>query len=297
MKKKILIVGGTGFLGVNLILAIRKKFQNFKIISVSRKKTPLLRNSKNFKSIYADLSKKSLLIKKFKNHNFDIVINLGGNIQHKNKFDTNRSHFKLCKNLVDYFENKIELFIQIGSSMEYGTQNFPNKETDKCLPKSIYGKSKLKSSNYIKKSKLRYLILRLYQVYGPYQKINRLVPSSIFNLLRNKEFNSSSGQQLRDFMYVDDFTNLIVKILKDKKPQVGIYNVGTGVPISIKRILKKIGSQITTGNIKYGSIKMRKDEIKILYPNIKKIKKIFKWKPTTSLSFGIKKTIKFYEKK
>ena len=148
---------------------------------------------------------------------------------------------------------------------------------------------KLKSSNYIKKSKLRYLILRLYQVYGPYQKINRLVPSSIFNLLRNKQFNSSSGQQLRDFMYVDDFTNLIVKILKDKKPPVGIYNVGTGVPVSIKKVLEKIRSQIITGDIKYGSIKMRKDEIKILFPNTKKIKKIFKWRPVTSLSSGIKK--------
>ena len=296
MKKKILIIGGTGFLGVNLILAIRKKLRDFKIISVSRKKSSLLRNSKNLNFIHADLSKKSLFIKKFKNYNFDIVINLGGNIQHRNKFDTNRSHFKLCKNLVDYFENKIELFIQIGSSMEYGTQNYPNKETDKCQPKSIYGKSKLQSSNYLKKSKLRYLILRLYQVYGPYQKINRLVPSSIFNLLRNKEFNSSSGKQLRDFMYVDDFTNLIVKILKSKKPPVGIYNVGTGVPISIKKILKKIKSQIMVGNIRYGSIKMRKDEIKILYPSIKKIKKTFKWEPTTSLSSGIKKTIKFYEK-
>ena len=101
--------------------------------------------------------------------------------------------------------------------MEYGTQNFPNKESDKCNPKSFYGKSKLKSSNYLKKSNLRYLILRLYQVYGPYQKINRLVPLLINNLLRGKQFKSSSGEQLRDFMYVEDFTNLMIKILKKKK--------------------------------------------------------------------------------
>mgnify|MGYP001958968279 CR=1 FL=1 len=289
-------MGGTGFLGINLILALKRKFNNFEITSASRKKTLLLKSSKNIKFVIGDFSKKSILKKKLKNKNFDIVINLGGNIQHKNKSQTVKSHFKLCKNLVDNFKSKIELFVQIGSSMEYGTQNFPNKESDKCFPKSNYGKSKFKSTNYLKKSNLRYIILRPYQVYGPYQKINRLIPSSINYLLRGEQFNSSSGDQLRDFLYVDDFTNLVVKILKNKKTPVGIYNVGTGIPTSIRSVLEKIKSQINKGNINYGSIEMRNDETKILYPNIRKIKKIFKWSPKTSLSLGIKKTIKFYEK-
>ena len=114
--------------------------------------------------------------------------------------------------------------------------------------------------------------------------------------MRGEQFNSSSGDQLRDFLYVDDFTNLVVKILKNKKTPVGIYNVGTGTPTSIRSVLEKIKSQINKGNINYGSIEMRNDETKILYPNIRKIKKIFKWSPKTSLSLGIKKTIKFYEK-
>ena len=287
-------MGGTGFLGINLILALKKKFKNLDITCVSRRKTFFLKAS-NIKFINGDFSKKLVLKKKLKNKTFDIIINLGGNIQHKNKFQTIKSHFKLCKNLVDYFKNKIDLFVQIGSSMEYGTLNYPNKESDKCFPKSFYGKSKLRSTKYLEKSNLKYIILRPYQVYGPYQKINRLVPSSINNLLRDQEFNSSSGEQLRDFMYVDDFTNLVLKILKNKKIPVGIYNVGTGIPISIRSVLEKVKSQINRGNINYGYINMRKDETKILYPNIKKIKKIFKWSPKTSLSLGIKKTIKFYE--
>lgn len=287
-------MGGTGFLGINLILALRKKFKNFEITCVSRKKSFFLKISKNIKFINGDFAKKITLKKKLKNKNFDIIINLGGNIQHKNKSQTIRSHFKICKNLVDYYKNKIDLFVQIGSSMEYGTQNYPNKESDKCFPKSFYGKSKLRSTKYLEKSNLRYIILRPYQVYGPYQKINRLVPSSINKLLRDKEFNSSSGEQLRDFMYVDDFTNLVVKILKNKKIPVGIYNVGTGIPISIRSVLEKVKSQINKGKINYGLIEMRNDETKILYPNITKIKRIMKWSPKTSLILGIKKTIKFY---
>ena len=58
----------------------------------------------------------------------------------------------------------------------------PHRENDTCKPNSIYGKSKFKSTNYLTKSGLNFVVLRLYQVYGPYQKTNRIIPLAITKL-------------------------------------------------------------------------------------------------------------------
>ncbi len=257
-----------------------------------------IKKLKKVKFIKADFSNYNNLTRSLSNKKFDIIINLGGNIDHKNKLQTEKSHFNLCKNLVNFFrKKKILLFVQVGSSLEYGKKKYPNSEEDKCNPVSYYGRSKLKSTEYLKKSGLRFIVLRLYQIYGPYQKINRIIPLAIFNLKNSKNFNSSSGTQLRDFLYVDDFVNLIKKIILTKKIKSGIFNVGFGRAISIKSVLQKIEKKIKFGKVKYGKIKMRKDEPKVLFPVTKKIKKYYNWYPKIKLDLGLKKTIKFYEKK
>lgn len=297
MKKKILIIGGSGFLGFNTILSLKKN-KSFKITSISRNIPKHIKKIKNIELIKADLSKPKILEKKIGNKNFDIIMNFGGNIEHSNKMQTEKSHFKVCKNLVDFFKKKnISLFIQAGSSMEYGNLKSPNNEKSKCKPNSIYGKSKLKSSNYIsKKSNFRYVILRLYQIYGPHQKLNRVIPLAIKNLLQGKIFKTSSGNQVRDFLYVSDFTNLIKKIITIDKIKSGIYNVGSGEKTSLKTIIEKIGGLIKNGKIEYNAISMRRDEVKLLYPSIKKIKMSFNWRSQTNIFSGLKRTIRFYEK-
>ena len=138
MTKKILIIGGTGFLGQNLL----KKLLNrgFKLYSLSSKK-----NKKQFKQvkylICNVLSQKKL--KKIVNENFDIIINLLGNIDHKKKEQNFKVHFDGLKNLYSIVNKKsLKLFIQVGSCLEYGSSNSPQKERIKCSPISHYGKAK-----------------------------------------------------------------------------------------------------------------------------------------------------------
>ena len=297
MKKKILVVGGSGFLGINLIKSLENN-KNYNITSVSRTIPNILKKFKNLNYIKADFSNFNQIKKKLKNKDFNIVINFGGNINHDNKSQIENSHYKLCKNLVKFFNKKkklICLYKQAAAwSMEY--QKLLIMKKNKCKPKFYYGISKLKSTQILKKSKLNYVVLRLYQIYGPYQKINRLVPIAINRLINKKSFNASSGQQIRDFMYIDDFTRLLKKIFLIKKPLKGIYNVGSGKPIKVKKILNQIEKIIKNGKVNYNIIKMKKSETQKSYPDIKKIKKVFKWKSNTNLVKGLKKTINFYEK-
>ena len=130
------------------------------------------------------------------------------------------------KNLIDIFKLKeIQTFIQIGSSLEYGDLKSPQEEIRKCNPKSWYGSSKLKASKYLEKInkeyKIPYIILRPYQVYGPKQKLNRLIPQTIDSCLKNKSFKCTSG--VRDFIYIKDFVDLIKKFYSLKELGSGKY--------------------------------------------------------------------------
>ena len=291
MKKKILIAGGTGFLGFNVIKKLLK--YKFEITSISSNKKSYNKHKKvNY--IFCDISNYNKLRKKIKN-NYDYLINFSGNIDHSNKNIVKKVHYLGLINLVKCIDiKKLKLFVQIGSSLEYGKSPSPHKESLFCKPVSYYGKSKNLSSKFIRKKIKKFIILRPYQIYGPGQKTDRLIPSVIENCIKNREFNCTEGQQLRDFLHVNDFTKLILKILKKKEIKYGIYNVGTGKPYKVKFIINLIKSLTGKGKPLFGKKKMRKNEIMKLYPDIRKVKKTFNWKPKVEIKKGIQKTIKSY---
>ncbi len=295
------MVGGTGFLGFHLCKdALKKKWI---VTSISTNKPKKIRFLNKVKYLTCDISKKKEILKiKSK---FDYVVNFGGHVDHKNKIKTFKSHYVGCKNLANFFlKKKIDSFIQIGSCVEYGYKTSPQDEHSYFTAsklKSYYGKSKLMASNYLmnlfKNKRFPVTILRLYLVYGPYQDINRFIPIIIDGCLKNKIFDTSNGKQERDFLYVKDLTNLIFKVLKNEDTRGEIFNVGSGKPLPIKNIIQQIKNYIKKGKPNYGKIKLRKDEILKLYPNISKIKKITNWVPKTNFKIGLNKTIKFYKSK
>ena len=91
--------------------------------------------------------------------------------------------------------------------------------------------------------------------------------------------------------------NLIEKFLNKRTSLNGnIFNIGSGRPKNIKKIIQLIKNQVKGGRPMYGKIKLRKDEIIKLYPNLKKIKKYINWTPKVSFEQGLKKSIHYYEK-
>ena len=298
MKNKILIVGGTGFIGYHLAKKCLAKGWQVSSFSTSRPKKN--REIKKINYITGNISNRKNL-KKIKGH-FDYVVNLGGHVDHKNKIKTIRSHYNGCKNLANFFQKKkIKAFIQMGSSGEYGKIKTPHYEKFFGKPKSHYAHSKLRATKFLiklfEKKNFPVIILRLYQAYGPNQSINRLVPIIIYNSILDKTFPCTEGKQYRDFIYIDDVVNAIMKCLKMRKKVFGqIINLGTGKPRQVKKIIQLISSLVKKGNPQFGKIKMRKDETLKIYPNINKIKSSLNWKPKISLKKGLQKTLSFYKK-
>jgi len=193
-RKKILIVGGTGFIGFHLASQLVKK--NYIVTSLSTKLPTKKRKVSRVSYLICDICKfNQLKIILNKNKEFDYVINLGGYVDHSNKKKTFKSHYIGCKNLANYFlKKKIKRFIQLGSSVEYGNSNSPqieNRVTEEKKLKSTYGIAKLKATNFLlklfKKNNFPVTILRLYLAYGPNQDVNRFLPIIITNCLLKKK--------------------------------------------------------------------------------------------------------------
>ena len=301
MTKKILITGGTGFIGYHLAKKCLKL--NWKVTSLSSNNPKKVRKLKKVKYLIADISSKKKLKNKIK-INFDYVVNLAGYVDHSRKLKTIKSHYNGCKNISSLFINsKIKKFIQIGSSIENGKINSPQLENNTPDRKilSAYGEAKLLSSNFLldlnKKYNFPVTILRLYLIYGPYQDPNRVIPITILNSIFNKKFDCSDGRQSRDFLYIDDLVDGIIKILIKKDNLSGeIINLGSGKPTKIKKIIKNIVNLVGSGKPIFGKVRFRKDEINKLYPNLNKAKKLINWAPKTDLNLGLKKTIFFYKR-
>ena len=123
--KKVLIVGGTGFIGYHF--AKKCLLKKFEVTSLSRSKPKKIRRISKVKYIYCDIANKKKLNLKLNKH-YDYVINLGGDVDHHGK-NTFKSHFIGCKNLVEILrKKKIKRFIQLSSSVEYGDEKSPNVE-------------------------------------------------------------------------------------------------------------------------------------------------------------------------
>ena len=274
MKRTLLIAGGTGFIGYHLAKKAIKK--GFKVISLSKNNPPKKRTLKKIKYIRVDL-KNYMSLKKIK-IDPDYIVNLSGYVDHTNKKKTYQSHYIGCKNLaLISLKKNIKNFIQIGSSMEYGKKKSPQKENMNCNPLSVYGKSKLLATKYLlglhKKENFPVTILRLYQVYGPYQDQNRFIPIIINSCKKKINFPCSNGKQYRDFLYIDDLVDAIFACFKKTSAIGKIIKIGNGKPIKIKKIITKIVKLYKSGKPCFGKIKIRKEEMQVTYPNIENSKK------------------------
>ena len=142
-----------------------------------------------------------------------------------------------------------------------------------------------------KKQKFPSTILRLYNTYGPRQDLNRFIPIVISGCIKNKKFPCSKGNQLRDFLHIDDVVDAILKSLTNKNAKGQIINIGSGKPRIIKNIIEYIKKILKGGYPLFGKVKLRKDEILKVYPDINKAKNKINWRPKISFKKGLKVTI------
>jgi nucleoside-diphosphate-sugar epimerase len=298
VKDRILIVGGTGFIGKHIVK--EALVRSLQVTIISKNHRALSDRIKDVEYLTTDISKQDNLYNQLKDRAFQYVINLGGYVDHSNYSSGGdmvfNVHFNGTKNLINCInKDSLKSFIQIGSSDEYGANVAPQNESQRESPISPYSFAKTSTTHFLqmlyRTEHFPVIVLRPFLVYGPGQGMERFIPQVIKGCLEGKKFPTSEGKQLRDFCFIGDFVQSIFCSIDNTKAFGEVINIASGEPISIKNVVTKIQDIITTGSPQFGEAAYRSGENMELFADIKKAKKLLNWQPKISLEEGLKKTI------
>ena len=301
-NSKILVAGGSGFIGANLIKELISL--DNEVISISKNKNTKLTKIKKAKYIYHDLTK-PLPQDKFKFlSDIQYVVNCSGYINHSDfsngGINILNDHFKSVVNLVNFSINlKLKSFIQIGSSDEYGNNISPINESIRESPISPYAIGKLTSTHYLqqcfRQGALNTIIFRPFLVFGEGQSKKRYLPYLIDNCIHDRNFAVTKGDQIRDYLYIKDFNFALIKALNNQKAYGEVFNIASGFPITIKEVTESVKEIVGKGKPIYGGIDYRKGESMKLYADVTKAKEILNWEPKFKFRDSLKKVINWYQ--
>jgi len=303
MKEKLLVIGGTGFIGFHIAKEGLNK--GFEVYSLSKNPPNEKRYLSKVVYINIDLLNKDNLFDHLKNLEINYVVNSMGYVDHRlfnnGGDEVFQNHFLATKNLIYSLNKKnLKCFLHLGSSDEYGSNPSPQLEESRESPISPYSLAKVSTCHMLqmlyRTEKFPATILRLFLVYGPNQNNDRFLPFIIQESIKNKEYLVSPGEQMRDFCYVDDVIKAIFIALKNENIFGEVINIASGDPVKINTILNKVLKVLKKGKPIIGGINYRDNESMSLYASVQKAKNLLGWKPEISLDEGLAKTIYYFKK-
>ena len=305
-KNIFLITGASGFIGSVLLRKLTE--QKKKVHLILRKDSHTWRINDLLKKVtvhysdFSDLKELTAIVQTVKPN---IIYHLATNGAYSYQKDANKiiqtnvigtwNLLQAC-NTIDY-----DLFVNTGSSSEYGLKQFAMRETDLLEPTSYYAVTKssqtLLCAHIAKQEHKPIVTIRPFSVYGPFEEPGRFIPTLMKALLFNEKMNLVSPEIARDQIYVDDMVEAYLKIDELKSNPGEYFNIGTGVQSTIKNVVD-ISIKVTkrTTQFKWGKMKGRSWDTNNWVADISKAKQLLNWAPKTSLEQGLKLTWKWFKK-
>jgi nucleoside-diphosphate-sugar epimerase len=296
MKKKVVITGISGFIGKYLSQLLLEK--NYEVIGIYRKKPAF---NQNFQIMIGDITDKDFLQRAVKDTY--AVFHLAGITTHYELTNeavlSYKQNLLVTLNMLDAFSNvnSNSFFLLPSSGKVYGkVQYLPIDEEHPTNPTIPLGYIKL-SQEYAVKTyahqfpKNRYAISRIFNIFGPDQRKQFLVPTIVEQLKKGPTVSLGDVNGKRDYLYIHDLCTALITIMEKSKENIDVYNIGSGISISPKEIIDEL--RIITKKkiiINTDDSKLRKGESTEEKASVKKLMKLG-WKPSYSIRDGLLKIV------
>jgi nucleoside-diphosphate-sugar epimerase len=306
--KKFLVTGGAGFIGSEVVKQLLEKGSDVTILdNFSSGKKQYLPTSKKLKIFKGDIQDEKIVAKAVKDQ--EAVIHLAALPFIPDSYYYPADFFKINSiGSVNMIWNSIqaksvEMFVQISTSEVYGTaQQTPMDENHPTSPHSTYAVSKLAGDRAAftlhKENGFPIVVIRPFNSFGPKYTEPYIIPEVMNQILNgSKELQLGNVNTSRDFTFVSDTANGIIKAATERKAAGEIINIGYGEDIKILDLVQKIAKISKTKiKIKYDESRERPFDVNKLICNNKKAQNILKWKPKITVEKGLKITYEWAKK-
>jgi UDP-glucose 4-epimerase len=293
---KILITGGAGFVGRNLIHSLRFDHQICVVDDFSAHSHSLDDLGISVENV--SITNKKEVTQIFEKYKPEVVFHLAALhyipycLDHpKETFEVNIYGTQVITHLCNQFQ--VEHFIIASSAAVYGAQTGKRSETDPSQPICIYGQSKHLCEKTVSSfSQVPWTMMRFFNIYGPYETTQHLIVTILDQLKNGDTLQLGNLDSVRDYIHVFDVISALKASMLNPKSYDQIFNVGTSIPTSgydliacFQEVLKK--KLIITQD----SRRLRKSDIPFLCSHISKISKVLDWRPKILLSDGLKERV------
>ena len=314
--KSILVTGGAGFIGSNFIQHIYNKYQDYRIVVLDAltyagniENIPSdIRNSGRFEFWYGDLNNLDLVGDLVGNSH--IVVHFAAETHVARSLYLNRVFFmtdvlgtQSIANAVLKHSDKVERFIHISTSEVYGTAlKEPMDEEHPLKPTTPYAAAKAGADrlvhSYVESYGIPGVIIRPFNNYGPHQHLEKVLPRFITSAILGEPFTiHGDGSASRDWLFVEDTAEAVDRAIHAPLDKVRgeVFNVGTGVSISVLDIAKKISSIFGLEDQRLTFMDERFGQVQNHISSTEKAEKVLGFKAAVSFDEGLQRTIRWYK--
>lgn len=305
--KKVLVTGGSGFIPSHLV---QQLLESGAEVGVTVRYGNVVKNERlahcwdDIRIIEADLRNRGAIQVGINEFKPEIVFHLAAYnhvghsfVQVEECFDVNA---KGTANILDCCHG-VEKFVYMSTSEVYGHQeSVPFIETMRPDPISPYAITKYSGELYCRLKQrmadsIPIIICRPFNVFGPYQSSKAVIPELIINCLKGKPILTTKGDQTREFNYVSDIVDGLIKAALHTGKEDEPINIAAAEEIAIKDLVQKIAEITkTSSDLQIGAIPYRPTEIWRMYADNTRAKEILDWEPQIGLEKGLELTVDWF---
>jgi len=314
--KTILLTGAAGFIGSNVLEHLFKKYPTYRFMVLDaltyagnlKNFSEEMKKSPRFSFHYGEVQNAKLVDQLVGQS--DIVIHFAAETHvarsiHDNKkfFETDVLGTQAVANAVHQHQDKVERFIHISTCEVYGAGLEAKMDENHPLnPHSPYAAAKAGADrlvySYYVTYKIPAVILRPFNIFGPRQHLEKVIPRFITSALLGEKLTvHGSGDASRDFMFITDVADAVDRLIKAPLEKVvgHVFNVGSGKAFSVSEIAKMISKEMKLPAEQIIQIGDRPGQVSSFAADFKKAKRVLGWQPKVEFVKGLRKTIQWYK--